>query len=60
MGVYIVDYEGSNPGTLQNSGNRGTNVKHTFDEESYHWNRIKLLQEVTWAVMRPAIFFGEK
>lgn len=38
MGVYIVDYEGSNPGTLQNSGNRGTNVKHTFDEESYHWN----------------------
>lgn len=38
MGVYIVDYEGSNPGTLQNSGNRGTNIKHTFDEESYHWN----------------------
>lgn len=38
MGVYIVDYDGSNPGILQNSGNRGTNIKHTFDEESYHWN----------------------
>lgn len=38
MGVYIVDYEGSTPGTLQNSGNRGTNVRHTFDEANYKWN----------------------
>lgn len=38
MGVYIVDYQGSTPGTLQNSGNRGTNVKHTFDEAAYRWN----------------------
>lgn len=38
MGVYIVDYQGSTPGTLQNSGNRGTNVKHTFDEAAYKWN----------------------
>lgn len=38
MGVYIVDYEGNNPGTLQNTGNRGTNVKHTFDEAAYKWN----------------------
>lgn len=38
MGVYIVDYQGSTPGTLQNSGNRGTNVKHTFDEVAYKWN----------------------
>lgn len=40
MGVYIVDYEGSNPGTLQSQGNRGTNVKHIFDEEAYRWNSV--------------------
>ena len=38
MGVYIVDYQGSTPGTLQNNGNRGNNVKHTFDEAAYKWN----------------------
>ena len=38
MGVYIVDYEGSNPGTLQVNGNRGDNVRHTFDEANYKWN----------------------
>lgn len=38
MGVYIVDYEGNTPGILQNTGNRGTNVKHTFDEAAYKWN----------------------
>ena len=38
MGVYIVDYQGTTPGTLQNSGNRGNNVKHTFDEAAYKWN----------------------
>ncbi len=38
MGVYIVDYDGSNPGTLKNSGNRGDNVRHTFDEAGYKWN----------------------
>lgn len=38
MGVYIVDYQGSTPGTLLNSGNRGDNVKHTFDEAAYKWN----------------------
>lgn len=38
MGVYIVDYQGSTPGTLQNSGNRANNVKHTFDEAAYKWN----------------------
>ncbi|MDE7115826.1 MAG: fimbrillin family protein, partial [Muribaculaceae bacterium] len=38
MGVYIVDYEGNNPGTLLSKGNRGDNVKHTFDEEAYRWN----------------------
>ena len=38
IGVYIVDYQGSTPGTLQASGNRGSNVKHTFDEAAYKWN----------------------
>ena len=38
MGVYIVDYDGSNPGTLKASGNRGDNVRHTFDEPNYRWN----------------------
>ncbi|MBO5059125.1 MAG: fimbrillin family protein [Prevotella sp.] len=38
MGVYIVDYNGANPGTLQVSGNRGDNVRHTFDEAEYKWN----------------------
>ncbi len=38
MGVYIVDYEGSNPGVLKANGNRGDNVRHTFDEQSYKWN----------------------
>lgn len=38
MGIYIVDYQGSTPGTLQTSGNRGDNVRHTFDEAAYKWN----------------------
>ena len=38
MGVYIVDYEGENPGILQSKGNRGDNVRHTFDAEGYQWN----------------------
>ena len=38
MGVYIVDYDGGTPGTLRTSGNRGDNVRHTFDEPNYKWN----------------------
>ncbi len=38
MGVYIVDYDGGTPGTLKASGNRGDNVRHTFDEPNYKWN----------------------
>lgn len=38
MGVYIVDYQGNNPGILQNSGNRANNVRFTFDEPAYKWN----------------------
>lgn len=38
MGVYIVDYEGNKPVTLKVNGNRGDNVRHTFDEPNYKWN----------------------
>ncbi|MDE6785427.1 MAG: fimbrillin family protein, partial [Muribaculaceae bacterium] len=38
MGVYIVDYNGNNPGTLLAKGNRGDNVRHTFDEAAYRWS----------------------
>ncbi|MDE6548957.1 MAG: leucine-rich repeat protein [Muribaculaceae bacterium] len=38
MGVYIVDYNGNNPGTLLTKGNRGDNVRHTFDEAAYRWS----------------------
>ena len=38
MGVYIVDYDGNTPGTLKASGNRGDNVRHTFDEPNYKWD----------------------
>lgn len=38
MGVYIVDYQGSEPGELQNNGNRGNNVRHTFDESTQKWS----------------------
>ncbi len=37
IGVYIVDYNGSEAGTLRSSGNRADNVKHTFDAASYKW-----------------------
>lgn len=38
MGVYIVDYNSNNPGVLLTKGNRGDNVRHTFDEETYRWS----------------------
>lgn len=37
IGVYIVDYEGGDPGKLQEKGNRATNVKFTFNEADYQW-----------------------
>lgn len=37
IGVYIVDYEGTNPGVLKTEGNRGNNIRHTFDEANYRW-----------------------
>lgn len=37
IGVYIVDYNGGDAGTLKNNGNRADNVKFTFDEAAYKW-----------------------
>ena len=38
MGVYIVDYNGNTPGTLQPSGNRADNVRHIYDAANAKWN----------------------
>lgn len=38
MGVYIVDYNGNTPGTLQLSGNHADNVRHTYDAANAKWN----------------------
>lgn len=38
MGVYIVDYQGNVPGELKLDGNRGDNVRHTYDEANAKWN----------------------
>ncbi len=37
VGIYVVDYEDSTPGTLLSEGNRADNVRHTFDENGYKW-----------------------
>lgn len=37
MGVYVVDYEGDQPGTLRVNGNRANNVQHTFDAATGTW-----------------------
>lgn len=41
IGIYIVDYDGSTPGTLKTEGNRADNIKHTYDEENYMWVAAK-------------------
>lgn len=38
MGVYVVDYRAGTPGTLQLSGNRADNVRHTYDASAGKWN----------------------
>jgi len=37
MGVYIVDYYGSKPGTLLNTGNRADNLRETYDLANSKW-----------------------
>ncbi len=38
IGVYIVDYNGNNPGELAVIGNRASNARFTFAETAYQWN----------------------
>ena len=37
IGIYVVDYDGSVPGTLKPTGNRADNLRFTFDEPSRKW-----------------------
>lgn len=37
MGVYIVDYDANNPGTLLSKGNRADNVRLTFNADANKW-----------------------
>lgn len=41
VGIYVVDYIGTTPGSLNEVGNRADNIKHTFDEQNYKWNSSK-------------------
>lgn len=36
MGIYVVDYDNDEPGSL-NGSNRASNVLYTFDGEEYEW-----------------------
>lgn len=38
VGIYVVDYNNSEPGELLDNGNRADNVKHTYDESNHKWN----------------------
>ena len=38
VGIQGVDYNGSVAGELLDEGNRGDNVRHTFDEANFKWN----------------------
>lgn len=37
IGIFVVDYDGSTPGTLKPRGNRADNLRFTFDEPSWKW-----------------------
>ncbi|WP_300729581.1 hypothetical protein [uncultured Bacteroides sp.] len=37
MGIFVVDYNGNTPGTLQNSGNRATNFALTYNVATGMW-----------------------
>lgn len=52
MGVYVVDYEGTQPGTLLSRGNHGDNVRHTFNEETFSW---KSAYDLYWKDKRTRI-----
>ena len=37
IGIYVVDFDGTTPGKLENSGNRADNLRYTFDESTWSW-----------------------
>ena len=45
IGVYIVDYDGSTPGQLRVNGNRGDNVRYSYEESTGKWTPAN---EVYW------------
>ena len=41
VGIYVVNYENGNSGTLKLEGNQADNVKYVFDESNYRWVPVK-------------------
>lgn len=41
VGIYVVNYENGNSGTLKLEGNQADNVKYIFDESNYRWIPVK-------------------
>ena len=37
VGIYVVNYDGQNPGTLVSEGNQADNVRFVFDFDEYRW-----------------------
>ena len=43
MGVYIIDYEGENPGSLTESQHRASNMIYTYNADDNSWNNSTTL-----------------
>ncbi len=41
IGIYVVDYDGENPGTLKSTGNRADNVWHKYHESTHSWESAR-------------------
>ena len=37
VGIYVVNYDGQNPGSLVSEGNQADNVRFVFDFDEYRW-----------------------
>ena len=37
VGIYVVNYNGQNPGALVSEGNQADNVRFVFDFDEYRW-----------------------
>ena len=49
IGLYVVNYNGNNPGNLQNSGNHVDNMRHTYSGNWVPDNKIYWEDEKTHA-----------